>query len=130
MPGISPAIIFRLLKNMPNTSCVLVTGGAGFIGSNLAAELIRQGARVKIIDNFVTGYRENLDEIEGDFDFIEGDLNDDESLRRALENVEIVFHQAALPSVPRSVDQPEETHQACVNGTFNLLVKAKDSGVR
>src|SRR5687767_7483528 len=115
---------------MSITTRVLVTGGAGFIGSNLADELIRQGARVRIVDNFVTGNRENLGEIAGDFDFIEGDLNDDDALSRAIEDVEIVFHQAALPSVPRSVDNPKETHQACVNATFNLLVKAKESGVR
>jgi len=115
---------------MAITTRALVTGGAGFIGSHLADELIRQGARVRIIDNFVTGYRENLEEISGDFDFIEADLNDDESLQSAISDVEIVFHQAALPSVPRSVDNPRETHQACVNGTFNLLVKAKESGVR
>jgi nucleoside-diphosphate-sugar epimerase len=112
------------------TTKVLVTGGAGFIGSNLADELIRQGARVRIIDNLVTGFRENLDEIAGDFEFIEGDLNDDSALAKAIADVEVVFHQAALPSVPRSVADPSETHQACVNGTFNLLVKAKESGVR
>lgn len=115
---------------MPLTTRALVTGGAGFIGSNLADELIQQGAKVRIIDNFVTGYRENLEEIAGDFDFVEGDLNDDAALARAISDVEVVFHQAALPSVPRSVDNPRETHQACVNATFNLLVKAKDSGVR
>jgi len=115
---------------MAITSKVLVTGGAGFIGSNLADELIRQGAKVAIIDNLVTGFRENLEEIRGDFDFIEGDLNDPISLAKALENVEIVFHEAALPSVPRSVADPAETHQACVNATFDLLVKAKGSGVR
>ncbi len=116
---------------MPFTTRVLVTGGAGFIGSNLADELIRQGAKVTIIDNFATGNRDNLDEISGAFDFIEGDLNDDESLRRALQDdVEVVFHEAALPSVPRSVDDPRETHDACVNATFNLLVKAKEVGVK
>ena len=115
---------------MPTTERVLVTGGAGFIGSNLSDELIRRGAKVKIIDNFITGNRSNLEEISGDFDFIEGDLNDDPALLRALENVEVVFHQAALPSVPRSVDKPAETHQACANATLNLLIKAKDSGVR
>jgi len=116
--------------NMPLTTRVLVTGGAGFIGSNLADELIRRGAKVRIIDNFITGYRENLEEISGDFDFIEGDLNDDDALKRAIDAVDIVFHQAALPSVPRSVDNPYETHQACANATFNLLVKAKESGTR
>ncbi len=115
---------------MSLTTKCLVTGGAGFIGSNLAEELIRQGAKVNILDNLSTGYRENLEEITGDFDFIEGDLNDDAALLRAIDGVEIVFHQAALPSVPRSVENPLETHQACVNGTFNLLVKAKDIGVR
>jgi nucleoside-diphosphate-sugar epimerase len=115
---------------MALTNKVLVTGGAGFIGSNLADALIEQGARVVILDNLVTGFRENLEEIRGDFDFIEGDINDDSKLQKAIENVEIVFHQAALPSVPRSVENPFETHQACVNGTFNLLLKAKDAGVK
>ncbi|MDQ3089188.1 MAG: SDR family oxidoreductase [Acidobacteriota bacterium] len=115
---------------MALTAKVLVTGGAGFIGSNLADELIRQGAKVSILDNLVTGFRENLEEITGDFEFIEGDLNDDEKLVKALEDVSIVFHQAALPSVPRSVENPFETHQACVNGTFNLLLKSKEKGVR
>jgi nucleoside-diphosphate-sugar epimerase len=115
---------------MALTSKVLITGGAGFIGSNLADELIRQGAKVSILDNLITGFHENLEEIKGDFEFIEGDLNDDEKLLKALEDVSIVFHQAALPSVPRSVENPIETHQACVNGTFNLLLKAKEKGVR
>jgi nucleoside-diphosphate-sugar epimerase len=115
---------------MPLTTKCLVTGGAGFIGSNLAEELIKQGAKVSILDNLVTGFRENLDEIAGDFDFIEGDLNDDSAVKKAIDGAEIVFHQAALPSVPRSVEDPAETHQACVNGTFNLLLKAKDAGVR
>lgn len=109
---------------------VLVTGGAGFIGSNLADALIRKGARVSIIDNLVTGFQENLDEIRGDFEFFKGDINDTSLLTRALDGVEIVFHQAALPSVPRSVADPVETHEACVNGTFNLLLRAKDAGVR
>ena len=108
----------------------LVTGGAGFIGSNLADALIAQGGTVRIIDNFVTGYRENLDEISGDFDFIEGDLNDETKLHQALEGVEVVFHEAALPSVPRSVANPKETHEACVNATFKLLVAAREAGVR
>ncbi len=115
---------------MSFTSKVLITGGAGFIGSNLADELLRQGAKVIILDNLSTGFRENLEEIKGDFDFIQGDLNDETSVKNAVENVEIIFHQAALPSVPRSVDNPQETHQACVNGTFNLLLKAKEANVR
>ena len=115
---------------MSFTTKVLITGGAGFIGSNLADELLGQGAKVSIIDNLVTGFRENLEEIKGDFEFIEGDINDDEKLNKALEDVSIVFHQAALPSVPRSVENPLDTHQACVNGTFNLLLKSKEKGVR
>ena len=115
---------------MAITTRVLVTGGAGFIGSNLADELIRQGAKVRIADNFLTGFRENLDEISGDFDFIEADVADADAVRKAMEGVEIVFHQAALPSVPRSVANPLETHNACVNGTFNVLSAARDAGVK
>ncbi len=115
---------------MAITTKVLVTGGAGFIGSNLADELIRQGAKVKIIDDLSTGFRENLEEIRGDFDFIEGNLNDPDKLRNAVENVEIIFHEAALPSVFRSVENPSATHEACVNATFNLLNAAKENNVR
>lgn len=115
---------------MAFTPKVLVTGGAGFIGSNLADGLIKQGAKVTIIDNLITGFRENLDEINGDFEFIEADVNDEAKLKKALEGKEIVFHQAALPSVPRSIDNPLETHQACVDGTFSVLLKSKEAGVR
>ncbi|MEO6589783.1 MAG: SDR family oxidoreductase [Pyrinomonadaceae bacterium] len=115
---------------MSFTTTVLVTGGAGFIGSNLADELIRQGAKVKIIDDLSTGFRENLEEIKGNFDYIEGSLNDSKKLQKAVEDVEIVFHQAALPSVPRSVENPSATHEACVNATFNLLNAAKENDVR
>ena len=115
---------------MSLTTKVLVTGGAGFIGSNLADELIRQGAKVKIIDDFSTGFRENLEEINGDFEFIEGSLNDAGKLQKAVENTEIIFHQAALPSVPRSVENPSATHEACVNATFNLLNAAKENNVK
>ena len=115
---------------MSFTPKVLVTGGAGFIGSNLAEELCREGARVRVIDNFVTGFRENLEEINGDFDLIEGDINDEAVVNRAIEDVEIVFHEAALPSVPRSVDDPAETHRVCTDGTFNLLVSSTKAGVR
>ncbi len=115
---------------MSITPKFLVTGGAGFIGSNLAEELIRRGGRVTIIDNLTTGFRENLEEISGDFDFIEGDINDEADVLKAIDGVEVVFHQAALPSVPRSVEDPAETHHVCVNGTFKLLVKSRDAGVR
>lgn len=115
---------------MTLTPKVLVTGGAGFIGSNLAEELIRQGARVAIIDDLSTGFRENLEEIRGVFDFIEGDINDVALVTNAMQGVEVVFHQAALPSVPRSVENPTETHRVCVDGTFNLLVCSKQAGVK
>ncbi|MBK7705163.1 MAG: SDR family oxidoreductase [Acidobacteria bacterium] len=115
---------------MALTTKCLVTGGAGFIGSNLADGLLAQGAKVVIIDNLVTGFRENVEEINGDVDFIEGDINDDATLKRALDGVEVVFHEAALPSVPRSVENPVETHDACVNGTFNVLCRAREAGVR
>jgi len=115
---------------MSTTPKYLITGGAGFIGSNLADELIKKGGKVVIVDNLVTGFHENLDEIQGDFEFIEGDINDTLVLEAVLAGVDTIFHQAALPSVPRSVDDPEETHQACVNGTFNLLLAAKNAGVR
>ncbi len=115
---------------MLNDLNCLVTGGAGFIGSNLAQVLIDRGARVRIIDNLVTGFRENLAELSGDFVYIEGDLNDPVALSKALEGTDIVFHQAALPSVPRSVDDPIETHNACVNATLSLLDAARHSGVR
>jgi len=115
---------------MALTTRILVTGGAGFIGSNLADELIRQGAKVSIIDDLSTGSIENINEITGDFDFVEGDINDDAAVSRAIAGAEIIFHQAALPSVPRSVENPAETHRVCVDGTFNLLLKAKETGVR
>lgn len=113
-----------------DTPTVLVTGGAGFIGSNLSDRLLKEGARVRILDNFSTGFRENLDEISGDFDLVEGDVADPAVVAVAIDGVEMVFHQAALPSVPRSVEDPVSTHKACVDGTFNLLLAAKDAGVR
>jgi nucleoside-diphosphate-sugar epimerase len=115
---------------MPLSGIVLVTGGAGFIGSHLAATLADRGARVRVIDDLSTGYRENLEEIAGEVDFVEASLADEAATRRALEDVELVFHEAAIPSVPRSVDNPRETHRACVEGTFSLLLSARERGVR
>lgn len=115
---------------MALSTSVLVTGGAGFIGSNLAEELIRRGAKVRIIDNFSTGFRENLGEITGDFEFIEGDITDHATVEKAVDGIEVVFHQAALPSVPRSVEDPAETHRVCVDGTFGLLDASRRAGVR
>jgi nucleoside-diphosphate-sugar epimerase len=115
---------------MPLSGRALVTGGAGFIGSHIASALASDGMRVRVLDDLSTGHRENIDEIGGDVDFIQGSVADEELLNKALENVELVFHEAAIPSVPRSVEAPRQTHIASVDGTFSLLVAARDRGVR
>src|SRR5437763_14744186 len=114
--------------SLPGT--YLVTGGAGFIGSHIAAALAESGARVRVLDDLSTGHVENIEEIGGRVDFVRGSVSDSEALARALEGVEIVFHEAAIPSVQRSVENPEETHRACVEGTFRLLAAARRAGVR
>jgi nucleoside-diphosphate-sugar epimerase len=115
---------------MPLSGIALVTGGAGFIGSHIASSLISSGARVRILDDLSTGHRENLNEIGGDVEFVEGSVADEALLNKALEDVELVFHEAAIPSVPRSVEAPRQTHVASVDGTFELLVAARDHNVR
>ncbi|MDQ1638892.1 MAG: UDP-glucose 4-epimerase [Pyrinomonadaceae bacterium] len=115
---------------MALTGIALVTGGAGFIGSHIASGLAKSGARVRIIDDLSTGYRENIAEVGGDVDFVEGSLADESVLRRAIEDVELVFHEAAIPSVPRSVENPRQTHIASVDSTFSLLLAARDSKVK
>jgi nucleoside-diphosphate-sugar epimerase len=115
---------------MAFTGTALVTGGAGFIGSHIAAALMANGARVRVLDDLSTGHRENLEEIGGDLDFIEGSVANEALLNRVLDGVEVVFHEAAIPSVPRSVEEPRQTHVASVDGTFSLLVAARDKGVR
>jgi len=114
---------------MSLSGIALVTGGAGFIGSHVARALVEQGVRVRIIDNLSTGDLDNIAEV-GEVDFINASINDNDALKRALEDVEIVFHQAAIPSVPRSINYPIETHDASVNGTFSLLLAARDCKVR
>jgi nucleoside-diphosphate-sugar epimerase len=114
---------------MALSGIALVTGGAGFIGSHIAAALASSGARVRVIDDLSTGYRENLADIPG-VDFVQGSLADEESLRKALEDVELVFHEAAIPSVPRSVENPRQTHIASVESTFSLLLASRDRKVR
>jgi nucleoside-diphosphate-sugar epimerase len=108
----------------------LVTGGAGFVGSHIAAALSASGARVRIIDDLSTGYLENVEEVGGDVDFVRASVADEPVLRKALEDVELVFHEAAIPSVPRSVENPRQTHIASVDSTFSLLLAAKDRKVR
>src|SRR6266850_2591014 len=115
---------------MALSGIALVTGGAGFIGSHIAAALVSGGARVRVIDDLSTGHRENVAEVGGDIDFIRASLTDQQALTRALEDVELVFHEAAIPSVPRSVEKPTETHEASVNATFSLLLAARDQKVR
>lgn len=112
------------------TGLAVVTGGAGFIGSHIADALARDGLRVRIIDDLSTGHRENLDEIKGDIDFVEGSIADEQLLKKALAGVELIFHEAAIPSVPRSVENPRQTHVASVDGTFTLLLAARDQKVR
>ena len=107
----------------------LVTGVAGFIGRSIAAALLAQGETVRGIDSFITGKRANLTGLEA-MDFIEGDLRDPATCAKACEGVEIIFHEAALASVPRSVADPVATNQNCVDATLNLLVAARAAGVR
>ena len=108
----------------------LVTGGAGFIGSHLTDRLVRDEWRVRVLDDLSTGFRENLGPVAGDVDFIEGDICDGDVVRRAMEGVDIVFHQAALPSVPRSIKAPEPSNRVNVDGTLALLTAAKETAVR
>jgi UDP-glucose 4-epimerase len=109
----------------------LVTGGAGFIGSALVRGLLKNGAnRVTVVDNLLTGYERNLDEVRGSVDFRNVDIRDYDSLRKTMDGVEVVFHEAAIPSVPRSIQDPIPSHDVNINGTFNVLRAAKDAGVR
>jgi nucleoside-diphosphate-sugar epimerase len=115
---------------MALTGIALVTGGAGFIGSHIASALASAGARLRVIDDLSTGYRENLEAIKGEVDFVHASLADEKSLRKALEGVELVFHEAAIPSVPRSIENPRQTHIASVESTFSLLLASRDRKVR
>ena len=115
---------------MALSGVVLVTGGAGFIGSHLAAALVESGARVRIIDDLSTGHLKNVDAIASKVDFVQASVGDEQSLRRAISDVELVFHEAAIPSVPRSVERPVESHDASINATFSLLLAARDQKVR
>jgi nucleoside-diphosphate-sugar epimerase len=108
----------------------LVTGGAGFIGSHVAEALVKRGERLKVLDNFFTGKRENLVPIDGAIDLIEGDVRDTALCQEVLEGVEAVVHLAALHEVVRSVECPVETHEVNVTGTLNLLLGAHRAGVK
>lgn len=108
----------------------LVTGGAGFIGSHIARRLLKLGRRVRILDNFATGRRENIADIERQIDLVVGDMTDPATCDRCVAGVDVVFHLAAIASVPRSVEKPRDSHHANVNGTFNILLAAKNAGVQ
>lgn len=108
----------------------LVTGGAGFIGSHLVERLVKEGEEVRVLDNFVTGKRENLSHYIEKIDLMEGDILDLEEVSRAMKGIRYVFHQAALRSVPLSVDNPLPTNEVNTQGTLNILVAARDAGVK
>jgi nucleoside-diphosphate-sugar epimerase len=118
------------------TMCVLVTGGSGFIGSHLVAALLKQGAIVRVLDNFTTGNRANLAAVlegiplQGNFTCVGGDITDRVAVREAVNGTDYILHQAALPSVQRSVEDPLTSNWVNVEGTLNLLVAARDAGVK
>ena len=119
-----------LSKHVDSDATYLVTGGAGFIGSHLVEHLLAGGARVRVVDDFSTGRRENLAPFMDRIVLVEGDITDPEICRRASEGVDVVFHQAALPSVPRSVVDPGRSHDVNATGTLNVLLAAKEAGAR
>ncbi len=108
----------------------LVTGGAGFIGSHLCRRLVLEGAFVRVLDNLSTGKKSNLAGILDSVEFVEGDMGDEQTARRCMQGIDIVFHQGALPSVPRSVENPAATHRDCVDATFALLNAARNAKVK
>lgn len=111
-------------------SRILVSGGAGFIGSHLVRGLLARGDQVTVLDNFSTGLRENLEAVKDQIQLVEGSIVEPDDVRRAMEGVDGVLHQAALPSVPKSLAMPLETHMANVVGTLNLLEGARQAGVK
>jgi nucleoside-diphosphate-sugar epimerase len=115
---------------MTDNQLYVVTGGAGFIGSNICEALVKRGNRVRVIDNLSTGNRANLAHLGSGVEIIEADLADWEPVTRALAGAAVVFHEAAIPSVPRSILEPRLSHRANVEGTFNLLMAAHENGVR
>jgi nucleoside-diphosphate-sugar epimerase len=108
----------------------LVTGGAGFIGSHICERLVRDNHRVRVLDNLSSGREENLAHLSGDVELFRGDLRDRKAVAAAVNGVEVVFHQAALGSVPRSVDDPFTSHDVNITGTLNVLLEARDAGVK
>ncbi|MDE3180935.1 MAG: SDR family oxidoreductase [Acidobacteriota bacterium] len=111
-------------------SLYLVTGGSGFIGSHVVDELLRRGERVRALDNLLTGRRENLEHVRSQIEFFEQDIRDLEAIRPAFEGADYVIHLAALPSVPRSVEDPATSTEVNINGTLNVLIAARDAGAK
>jgi len=108
----------------------LVTGGAGFIGSHIATALVRRGDLVRVLDNLSTGHQDNLREIRDDIEFVKGDVADPSSVAAAVKGMDCIYHQAALASVPMSLERPMDTNRVCVTGTVNVLDQARQAGVR
>jgi nucleoside-diphosphate-sugar epimerase len=108
----------------------LVTGGAGFIGSNICKKLVSQKCFVRVVDNLLTGKKSNLTEIMDKIEFVEADMGDEQVARAAMKDIDVVLHEGALPSVPRSVDDPASSHKHCVDATFTLLLVARDAGIK
>jgi UDP-glucose 4-epimerase len=108
----------------------LVTGGAGFIGSNICRRLVSENCFVRVVDNLITGKKSNLADIFDKIEFVEADMGDSDVARKAMKDMDVVLHQGALPSVPRSVDDPFSTHRHCVDATFTLLLAARDAGIK
>ncbi len=109
---------------------LLVTGGAGFIGSNICRRLVSEGCFVRVVDNLSTGHLHNLDAVIDKVEFIQADMGDPAVARKAMDGVDVVLHQGALPSVPKSVEDPAATHKHCVDATFNLLMAARDARIK
>ncbi|MGB2984523.1 MAG: SDR family oxidoreductase [Phycisphaerae bacterium] len=109
---------------------ILVTGGAGFIGSHLTTRFVGLGHHVRVLDNFSTGCRENLAHLSDRFELLEGDMRDPRQCLEACRDIDFVFHEAAIPSVPKSVEDPQPSHDANINGTFNMLRAAVEAKVR
>jgi len=108
----------------------LVTGGAGFIGSNICKKLVSQGCFVRVVDNLLTGKKSNLKDIIDKIEFIEADMGDEKVAQAVMKDTDVVLHHGALPSVPRSVEDPSATHKHCVDATFTLLLAARDAGIK
>ena len=108
----------------------LVTGGAGFTGSNICKKLVSQGCFVRVLDNLLTGKKSNLASVMDKIEFIEADMGDELIAGSAMKDIDVVLHQGALPSVPKSIDDPAATHKHCVNATFTLLLAARDAGIK